>query len=97
HFPPPPIASATAAWRCSGGTARLQIDRDRVTGRAARELGPAFELVGSYRPSGAIVGVIARGDHASGSFEGELAGGRVRAALETSDGCTAELDLVRAP
>ena len=82
---------------CVRGTARLQIDGDRVTGSAVSTLGTVLDVVGSVRPSGAILGVITRGDHALGSFEGAVAGGRLRGALEINDGCVAELDLARAP
>jgi Protein kinase domain len=82
---------------CVRGTARLQIDGDRVTGRAVSALGPVLDVVGSVRPSGAILGVLTRADHARGSFEGEVSGGRFRGALEINDGCVAELDLARAP
>jgi hypothetical protein len=75
--------------------ARLQIDGDRVTGSAVSALGPVFDIVGSVRPSRAILGVITRGDHALGSFEGEIRDGRFRGALEINDGCVAELDLAR--
>jgi len=80
---------------CVRGLARLQIDGDRVTGSAVSALGPVFDIVGSVRPSRAILGVITRGDHALGSFEGEIRDGRFRGALEINDGCVAELDLAR--
>jgi serine/threonine-protein kinase len=83
---------------CSHGTAWMRIDGDRVTGGATSDVGQSFHSVGTYRPSGTIFGAFTLGDHAVGSFDGELTGGHARGT--TSDyvyGCTGSFDLTRDP
>jgi serine/threonine protein kinase len=81
---------------CSHGTSWMRVDGDRIVGIATSDLGQSFELVGTYRPSGALFGAFTLGDHALGAFEGTLAGDRVRGT--TTDyvyGCTGTFELVR--
>jgi hypothetical protein len=83
---------------CTRGTAWLRLEGDRLTGGAIAETGPAFEIVGVRRPSGTLLGAIARGDHPLGSFEGELRDGHARGTIDDAlYGCTGSFDLAPVP
>jgi serine/threonine protein kinase len=81
---------------CSHGTSWMEIDGDRVIGRATSDLGQAFDSVGTYRSSGAIFGAFTLGDHTLGSFEGAVTGDRARGTtIDYIYGCKGSFELRR--
>jgi eukaryotic-like serine/threonine-protein kinase len=81
---------------CSRGTSWMQVDGDRVVGVAISDIGQTFELVGTYRPSGAVFGAFTLRDHPLGAFEGTLIDDRVHGiTTDYVHGCTGTFELRR--